>query len=123
MSDRTREIEKAIVKNVIQDALDLGYTIFYYNGDEEDTPIIASLRLNISKESAVDMIMSEVAACDEERAVFFDEKDRRVGFVFFVFGNDGHDVISDHTASKEMDALLAGATELADRFAETEDAA
>ena len=124
MTDRIRTMERMIVKIIIEDALDRGYTIFYYNDDESSPPIIASLKLNMSKELATDMILAEVGACDEEKIVIFDETNRRVGSVFLVFGNDGHDVICDHTSSKEMDDLLAGATELADRFAETtEDAA
>ena len=123
MTSKTRAIEQAIIKTLIQDALDFGYTIFYYNGEVGEPPVVVSLQHSASREEATKTIMAEVGVSDEEKVVIYNHKNKRVGSVFFVFGNDGYDVICDHTSSKEMDDLLTGATELANRFAEKDGAA
>ena len=107
-------IENIIVKTIIQDALDLGYSIIHHNG-EDDT---ISVKPEEDREKTVDAIMQEVRQCDEEYLIFYDDriKRRRVGEVFLVYGNDGYDVICDHTDNEEMDRILAGANELASKY-------
>lgn len=108
-------IERMIIKTIVEDALDLGYMVVLHDG--EDKAADAYLDSTTSKEHEVAQIMQMIRATDEERLIFFKDG-KRVGSVLLVYGNDGHDVIADHTASDELDALLAGATKLADRLSE-----
>jgi len=108
-------IERSIVKTIIQDALDFGYVVMHHNGEEATITVHPS----DDREKAVSDIMDEIRQCDEEQLIFSDPKDwpgKRVGFVFLVYGNDGYDVICDHTDSEEMDQILAGANELASKY-------
>ena len=108
-------IERAIVKTIIQDALDLGYVVMHHNGEEATITVHPS----DDREKAVSDIMDEIRQCDEERLIFSDPEDwpgKNVGFVFLVYGNDGYDVICDHTDNEKMDQILAGANELAAQY-------
>ena len=39
-----------------------------------------------------------------------------IGWVYFVLGNDGYDVISDYLASSLIESLVKGANELATKI-------
>ena len=40
-----------------------------------------------------------------------------LGWVWFVYGNDGYDVISDYTANEKIEALMVNVNKLADKYA------
>lgn len=106
-------IEYEIVFTIIQNALDLGYTVSHNNG-EEITCIAApddNRAINFKR------MMQEIRQCDEEYLTFKDAKNMRVGMVYLVYGNDGWDVINDHTANDEMTRILSRANALAESFA------
>ena len=106
-------MEREIVFTIIQNALDLGYTVSHNNG-EEITCIAApddNRAINFKR------MMEEIQQCDEEYLTFKDSKNMRVGMVYLVYGNDGHDVICDHTANDEMTNILSRANALAESFA------
>jgi len=106
-------IENEIVFTIIQNALDLGYTVSHTNG-EEVTCVAAPddyRAINFKR------MMKEIRQCDEEYLTFKDSKNMRVGMVYLVYGNDGHDVICDHTANDEMTNILSRANALAESFA------
>lgn len=108
-------IERSIVKTIIQDALDFGCVVTHHNGEENTITV----RPTDDREKAVSDMMDEVRQCDEESLIFTDANGwpgKRIGFVFLVYGNDGYDVICDHTDSEEMDQILAGANELASKY-------
>lgn len=105
-------IERAIVRRAVRDILvaDGGaYCISVYDGEEY--PVKRSRDLN--------EIMDEVGTCDEEYLYVHhvdqdDVKGTKVGGIMLVHGNDGWDVIADHTDSVLMAELLAEAIRLAD---------
>ncbi len=106
-------IEYEIVFTIIQNTLDLGYTVSHDNG-EGITCIAApddNRAINFKR------MMQEIRQCDEEYLTFKDAKNMRVGMVYLVYGNDGWDVINDHTANDEMTRILSRANALAESFA------
>ena len=107
--------ERAIVKTIIEDALDRGYVVRHNDG--ESWTATAQLSEHTNKETETNLIMDEIQATDEESLHFWGTNGK-IGSVLLVYGNDGHDVVADNTDSEEMDELLAGAMELANHFAE-----
>jgi len=105
-------IEREIVFAIIQNALDLNYTVIHHNGEE--VTVMAHPDENRARDFR--RIMDEIQQCDEERLIFRNADGQRVGTVLLVYGNDGHDVICDHTDNDEMHCILAGANKLADSF-------
>lgn len=103
-------VERAIIKTIIEDALDQGYVVAHHDGEE-----YTAYSLGMGKATATDRIMEELYATDEEFLVFFRGRSK-AGWVKLVYGNDGHDVVADHTDSQEIERLLSGAMELADYF-------
>jgi len=110
-----REMERTIVCAIVEDALDRGFTVQHHDG--EAFTARAQLTSDTTKEAQTRKIMDEIRVADEENLVF--SKDgRKVGYVFLVYGNDGHDVICDNTATKEVESILARANELAQKYSE-----
>lgn len=106
-------IERAIIRRAVRDILashDGAYCISVNDG--EDWPVKRSRDL--------DEIMADIGQCDEEsiriRKVDSPSGSVSSGNVYFVYGNDGWDVIADHTDSLLVTELLAGANELADEL-------
>lgn len=100
-------IERAIIRQAVQSILaaaDGAYTISVFDG--EAYPVKRSRDLRA--------IMDEIMACDEETLIVRNSVDAsKVGSIFLVYGNDGWDVIADHTASECISGLLAEADRLA----------
>lgn len=108
-------IERAIIRRAVRDILaahDGAYCISVSDG--EAWPVKRSRDL--------DTIMADIGQCDEEsiRIRHADDTSKGMssysGNVYFVYGNDGWDVIADHTDSLLVTELLAGANELADEL-------
>ncbi len=105
-------IERAIVRRMVRDILQAGggaYCVSIYDG--EDYPLKRSRDL--------DAIMADIGQCDEETIVVRHvtkpaDGGEKLGSIYLVYGNDGWDVIADHTASHSMDELLAGANQMSD---------
>lgn len=94
-------MERAIVRRLVTDVLahPLGYTISLHDG--EDWALRGSRNLN--------EIMGTIMSVDEETL-----RIDGVGRIFLVYGNDGWDVICDHSVNAQMGVLLAGANDLSD---------
>lgn len=105
-------IEREIVSTIIQNALDLNYTIIHHNGEETT----AAAHPNGNRAKDFRKMMNEIRQCDEEYLIFKNADGKRIGSVFLVYGNDGYDVINDHTDNDEMNKILASAFELAEKF-------
>lgn len=105
-------IERAIIRRAVRDILaahDGAYCISVSDG--ESWPVKRSRDL--------DTIMANIGACDEETIVVrhitqSSEAGAKVGSIYLVYGNDGWDVIADHTDSPLMRELLTDANNLAD---------
>ena len=105
MTDHIRAIESQITRHALAAILNAGYTVSV-SYDDPDYPITRS-----TDEEA---IMSHLWACDEEWLIIHDPiTGKRVGTIFLVHGNDGWDVICDHS-SGFLDSLLEPTFTLAD---------
>jgi len=105
--EQRRKIERRIVSRVVKDALRAGHTLSVNNGGDE---------FEISKSSSYRDVMDSLMATDEETLILHDDSGAKVGGVFFVYGNDGYDVICDY--SSRLEQFLKGAGELSDKLAE-----
>jgi len=101
-------LERRIVGMIVQDAIAQGYTVAIDNGGDEPSEQMSDPAI----------IMSEALATDEEALRFFNSLGVYVGSVFLVYGNDGFDVIADHTDNKETRAIIRRA----EAYAETAEA-
>lgn len=108
-------MERAIVERIVDDALARGYRVSVFNGGEE---------AELTRSGDRPAILGAMFATCEESLRFYGQATETtqvgLGFVLLVYGNEGWDVISDHTDTPTMRRLLAGANALADRFAEEE---
>ena len=113
MTSAEQRMERAIIKTIIEDALEMGYTVSHNDGES----ITTSARVDdvTTKKDAVSKLLKEIQACDEEY-LYLHKNGRGIGFVLLVYGNDGYDVVADHTDSHEMYQILAGANKLANSF-------
>lgn len=107
-----QEIEREIVGIVVADAIAAGYAVRLFDGESWAGP----------RTEKADEIMTQIQATDEERLYVytFDQgaKPVRLGSIFFVYGNDGYDVINDHTASPAIEAILTRANARAEELEE-----
>ncbi len=101
--EQRKKWARSVVRRVVKDALAAGYQLKVVNGEEQGKILSTSKK-----------VLAAMFAVDEEHLCFY--KDGKVkGSVFFVYGNDGWDVICDHSTS--LESVLAGATELVDKYA------
>lgn len=103
-----REIEKKIVTKLIEDAIAAGYTVGVHNG----------YRVVIKESTDRAAILEEMFSVDSEHLLFYNKDGKRIGSVFLVYGNDGWDVIADNSANDATEAIIAGATSLANSLSE-----
>lgn len=86
-----QEIEEQIVRSAVRELLDQGYRLSVDNGGED---------YEIEHSADYDAVMAEMMATDDEYLVVSDSATGRImGHVYFVYGNDGHDVIADYSVS------------------------
>lgn len=105
------EMERAIIRKLVEDALRDGYAVKHNDGEEYTIKVESLNGNNVS--TLVDAIMQEIHSTDEEYLVLY-KGQSRIGSVSLVYGNSGWDVIADHTDTVEMRELLKGAEALAE---------
>ena len=92
--------ERRIVKRVVRDALAGGFALIVNDGAEEFPP-------SQNAKELFDRLMNT----DEDYLIFTNpETGTRFGWVRFIYGNDGWDVINDYTVNLEK--VLAKTLEL-----------
>ena len=101
-------VERAIVRRAVRDILAAGDGAYCITVQDTDTSLSRNL----------DEIMGDVGQCDEEciivrHRLLSGAVGRMVGRIFLVHGNDGWDVIADHTDNPLMHELLQEANRLA----------
>ena len=109
LSLTAQQLEGAIMAQVILDALAAGYRISVDDGEDEFTP-----------QQTLGDILALMGATESGDWLRFADPanhDKRVGWIHFIYGNDGYDVIADYSAKPATEALLANAERLADAFA------
>lgn len=97
-----RYFEQKIVKQVLKDAIKEGYLLVVNDGEEEFAP-------TTNVKEAYDNLF----AVDESHLILMKDG-KYFGWVYFVFGNSGWDVISDYTVN--LEEFLTNANKLADKF-------
>ena len=102
-----QKVERSIVRRVVLDAIKAGLEVNINNGGD-------GFELqNPTNKSKV--ILQEMFATDEEHLVLY--KDGKfLGWVFFVYGNSGWDVICDYSSSWTLEELMKNANELANKW-------
>jgi len=100
------EIEKKIARCAVRSIISAGYAITV----ESEGVALLTNSINLTA------IIDEMFNLDEVTLVVTEPKiDMPVGWVLFVFGNDGYDCIHDHTSN--LEGILATATLLAEKYA------
>ena len=110
LSLTAQQLEGAIMAQVILDALAAGYRISVDDGEDELTP-----------QQTLGDILAVMGATDSGDWLRFADpanQGKRVGWIHFIYGNDGYDVIADYSANPATAALLANAERLTDALAE-----
>jgi hypothetical protein len=102
---RRLKIEEKIVKRVIRDMLAAGFKISVHDGEE----------IVLQPSTDAEVIAAAMFSTDDDRLIC--TKDDVRGFVQFIYGNDGVDVINDYSIS------LGGVMQRIARWIEAEGAA
>lgn len=109
MNVETRQkIERQIARKTAKDLIAAGYSVAVFDGEE------------IALEASTDVraIMAAMFSTDEDYLFAMtpseDGKMKRAGWVRFIYGNTGFDVINDYTTN--LETALAGTNALADQL-------
>ena len=103
--EQRRDIEKKIVTRTLETLIRAGYEISVYNGEE----------IVVKKSIQTEGILEKMFSVDDEQILLY-KNGKRVGFVEFIYGNDGWDVIADH--SGHLGDVLSPVTEYANEFSD-----
>jgi len=103
-----REMETDIIKAFVNAALARNYVLSVYDGGE----------WVVRKSDDLDTIMAALFSTDGDRINVWTRGDVKIGWVEFIYGNSGWDVIHNNSVGAELEALLADATKLADQYAD-----
>lgn len=101
-----REMEAAIVRNAVHELLDHGFTLSVDTGGED---------YEIDRSVDPDAVIAELMNTDEDRLLARAGESIK-GWVHFVYGNDGYDVICDMTVS--LEPYLPETVALAETYSE-----
>ena len=103
---KPREMEAAIVRNAVHELLDHGFTLSVDNGGDD---------YEIDRSIDAKAVIAELGHTDEDR-LMARTNDVIKGWVHFVYGNDGYDVICDMTVS--LEPYLPDTLAIAEGYAE-----
>lgn len=103
---KPREMEAAIVRNAVHELLDHGFTLSVDNGGDD---------YEIDRSIDPDAVIAELGHTDEDR-LMARTGDVIKGWVHFIYGNDGYDVICDMTVS--LEPYLPDTLAIAEGYAE-----
>ncbi len=105
--EQRRDIEKKIVTRTLETLIKAGYQISVNDGEE----------IVISRSTSVEAILDKMFSVDEEQIYVYKQgEEKRQGWILFVYGNDGWDVIADHTS--RLEEVLAPVAEYANEFSD-----
>lgn len=99
---RRISIEGRIAKKAIEEFLKAGYTLGVNDGNE----------LVISNSVDAKAVYKAMQSVDEEHLIVYKDG-KRFGWLFFVYGNSGYDVIADYTTNLEH--VMEAVNEYADK--------
>lgn len=99
-----QEVERKIATALVEESLRVGYAVSVDNGEEETKPM-----------RRASTILKAMFQTDEDRLYMYTPgSDTRIGWVYFVYGNDGWDVISDYTTN--LEPLMVEANKISKRY-------
>jgi hypothetical protein len=87
-------VEREICTAVVDALLAAGFSISVDNGDNSDR------EYEIANSTDKDAILKAMFLTDDEH-LYVERNGKRFGWVYFVYGNDGYDVLSDNTINLE----------------------
>ena len=99
-----QEVERKIAKALVKEALAAGYTVTVDYGDGET-----------GKLSSLKAILAAMFQGDEDRLHMYNPTNQYIGWVYFVYGNDGYDVISDYT---NLEPIMGAANKISDHYSD-----
>ena len=99
------KIEKQIVRAIVNRALANGWSVSVYDGEE----------WTVKKSASTSEIIKATFTTDEE-VLRFHDNDGVVGLVSLIYGNDGWDVVSDHSANERIEVFMEPINELSDKL-------
>jgi hypothetical protein len=86
-----QKIERRITAQAVTDLLAAGFTVSVFDGEET----------TVKKSSNKKAIVAALMTTDEDMLRAFNADGKFVGMVYFVYGNDGWDVVNDYSISLE----------------------
>lgn len=84
--------ERFVVKQMVSRALDKGYTLSVFDGEE--FPVLHS--------DDLEEVMAELGHCDEEWLYVENADHKKIGTIWLVYGNDPDEVVCDCTDKPEI---------------------
>lgn len=106
--EKRMQIEKRIVREACKALDKAGYLFRLHDGEEYATGITNDPKI----------ITDEMHACDEEMILVYNQFCARIGSIQLVYGNDGWDVLADHSVN--LEDVLKPVYDLCDRICEEE---
>lgn len=93
---KRKDIEEKIVSKLVKVILKAGYVISVFDGEE----------VPVKRSGKYFEVMKGLFSVDEESIKIRNKAGEYVGFVYFVYGNDGYDVIADYSANEVIEKLM-----------------
>lgn len=92
---RRIEAERRMCTALVDECVDRGYVVSVSDGEE----------WVVKRSTDKAEIMAALFSTDEDQIVIRDMTMERVGWFRLIYGNDGHDVVSDYTANAVCEAI------------------
>lgn len=106
-AERRGEIEREIVTKIIDKALSLNVMISVNNGGDED---------EITKSQVKDDILKAMFATDAELILLHSQGGIALGEIYFIYGNDGYDVVANYSANELTEMIVEAAQDLVQKY-------
>jgi hypothetical protein len=92
-----QRVEREIAASAVDALIRAGFAISVDNGDNDGR------KYEIANSTDRAAIAAKMFQTDEERVYAVDKADNKpIGWLYFVYGNDGWDVLSDYTVNLEQ---------------------
>jgi hypothetical protein len=99
-------LEKRIARVIVRDAIKAGYFLNVNNGGDENELLMPV--------GYPEMVLEKMFQTDEEHLLIYNPTNgKQIGWVFFVYGNDGWDVVNDYTTN--LESIMRNANKIADK--------
>lgn len=102
-------VERAIIRKFCELVIAKGCALTIDDGED----------ISVRKSKDIDFLMANVCACDEEWLRVHNPAGIYIGAVWFVYGNDGWDVVCDYHTSLDTHPALTGVMDEVNKFAES----